>query len=253
MELDKIYCEDCISGMKKLPDDCIDLIVTSPPYNIGMDYDVYDDGKPWEDYYKWCEEWLRECYRVLKKDGGRICIDHYISLGTSKCRTSPICTLYNIMEKIGFKHHTIAVWTDITLAKRTAWGSYLSASAPYINAPFEGILIDYKENWKKGTKGTSTIEKDDFVKLTRGRWEIKTETRGLTKANFSLDLPTKAINLITYEGDVVLDPFIGSGTTAVAAKKTGRHYIGFEISEDYCNIARKRVEETVVEKSPVQE
>ena len=244
IELDRIYNMDCIEGMKQIPDDSIDLIVTSPPYNIGIDYDVYDDKKPWDEYYAWCEEWLKECYRVLKKDGGRICIDHYISLGTSKCRTSPLSTLYCLMEKIGFKHHSIAVWTDITLAKRTAWGSYLSASAPYINAPFEGILIDYKENWKKADKGTSSIDKDNFIKLTRGVWNIKTETRGLTKANFSVDLPTKAINLLTYEGDVVLDPFMGSGTTAVAAKLTNRHYIGFEVSSDYCKIAEERVEKT---------
>ena len=243
MELDKIYNVDCIKGMQMLPDDSVDLIVTSPPYNIGIDYDVYDDERPWEEYYVWCEQWLKECYRVLKKDGGRICIDHYLSLGTSKYRTSPISTIYSIMEKIGFKHHSIAVWTDITLAKRTAWGSYLSASAPYINAPFEGILIDYKENWKKAEKGVSTIEKEDFIKLTRGVWNIKTETRGLTKANFSVDLPTKAISLLSYEGDVVLDPFMGSGTTALAAKRLNRHYIGFEISKEYTDIANKRVDE----------
>jgi len=241
MELDKIYNMDCITGMQMLPDNSVDLIVTSPPYNIGIDYDVYEDDKSWDEYYSWCEKWLRECYRVLKKDGGRICLDHYLSLGTSKYRTSPISTLYTIMEKIGFKHHSIAVWTDITLAKRTAWGSYLKASAPYINSPFEGILIDYKENWKKSEKGISTIERDDFVKLTRGVWDIKTETRGLTKANFSLDLPTKAINLLSYDGDVILDPFIGSGTTAVAAKKLNRHYIGFEISENYCKVAENRL------------
>ena len=241
MELDKIYNVDCIKGMQMLPDDSVDLIVTSPPYNIGIDYDVYDDERPWDEYYAWCEQWLKECYRVLKKDGGRICLDHYLSLGTSKYRTSPISSLYSIMEKIGFKHHSIAVWTDITLAKRTAWGSYLSASAPYINAPFEGILIDYKENWKKAEKGVSTIEKEDFIKLTRGVWNIKTETRGLTKANFSVDLPTKAISLLSYEGDVVLDPFMGSGTTALAAKRLNRHYIGFEISKEYTEIAENRV------------
>ena len=241
LDIDKIYNMDCVEGMKQMDEDSVDLIVTSPPYNIGIDYDEYDDHKTWEEYYKWCEIWLQECYRVLKKDGGRICIDHYLSLGNSKCRTSPISVLYNIMANIGFKHHSIAVWTDITLAKRTAWGSYLKASAPYINAPFEGILIDYKENWKKPYKGTSTIVKDDFVKLTRGIWNIKTETKGLTKANFSLDLPTKAINLLTYEGDLVLDPFIGSGTTALAALKCNRHFIGFEISKEYCEIANNRI------------
>jgi len=243
IETDKIYNIDCIDGMKMMDEDSVDLIVTSPPYNIGIDYDEYDDNKSWDEYYEWCNAWLKECYRVLKKDGGRICIDHYLSLGNAKFRTSPISVLYNIMEKIGFKHHSIAVWTDITLAKRTAWGSYMKASAPYINAPFEGILIDYKENWKKPLNGTSTINKDDFVKLTRGIWDIKTETKGLTKANFSLDLPTKAINLLTYEGDLVLDPFMGSGTTALAAKRLNRKFIGFEISKEYCKIANDRINE----------
>ena len=136
IDVDKIYNIDCVEGMKLMDEDTVDLIVTSPPYNIGVDYDEYDDNKTWEEYYEWCETWLGECYRVLKKDGGRICIDHYLSLGTSKHRTSPISVLYNIMENIGFKHHSIAVWTDITLAKRTAWGSYLKASAPYINYQF---------------------------------------------------------------------------------------------------------------------
>lgn len=184
LEFDKLYNLDCIQGMQQLPDNSIDLIVTSPPYNIGIDYDVYDDNRPWDEYYEWCESWLKECYRILKKDGGRICIDHYLSLGTSKYRTSPIATLYSIMEKIGFSHHSIAVWTDITLAKRTAWGSYLSASAPYINAPFEGILIDYKENWKKANKGVSTIEKEEFIKLTRGIWNIKNRNQRFNKSKF---------------------------------------------------------------------
>lgn len=246
LELNKIYNMDCIEGMKLLDEDSVDLIVTSPPYNIGIDYDEYDDNKSWEEYYAWCEAWLNECYRVLKRNGGRICIDHYLSLGTAKVRTSPISVLYNIMERIGFKHHSIAVWNDITLAKRTAWGSYMKASAPYINAPFEGILIDYKDSWKKNYSGTSTISKDDFIKLTRGIWDIKTETRGLTKANFSLDLPTKAINLLTYEGDVVLDPFMGSGTTAVAAKKLNRNFVGFEISKAYYETANNRLQEIVI-------
>ena len=242
IELDKIYNSDCLEGMKEIPDDFVDLIVTSPPYNVGIDYDVYNDSLPWKDYYAWCETWLKECYRILKKDG-RICINHYLSLGNGKEKSSPISTLYSIMEKIGYKHHTIAIWTDPTLSKRTAWGSYLSASSPYISNPFEGILIDYKKSWKKEEKGVSTIGKEDFIKLTGGIWNIKPETKGLTKANFSLDLPSKIIHLLSYEGDIILDPFMGSGTTAVAAKLANRHYIGFEISKDYFKIAEGRIQE----------
>lgn len=241
IELDKIYNEDCLEGMKKINDNSIDLIVTSPPYNIGIDYDTYIDNKPWEDYYEWCNEWLKECYRVLKPDG-RIAIDHYLSLGTSQFRTSPISTFDSMMKEIGFKHHSIAVWTDITLAKRTAWGSFMSASAPYINSPFEGVLICYKERWHKDNKGKSDISKEDFVKMTRGVWDIKTENRGLTKANFSEDFATKVVKLLSYQGDVILDPFMGSGTTAVACLNNNRHYIGFELSGNYSEIANERID-----------
>ena len=240
VENNKIYNEDCLKTLKSMEDNSVDLILTSPPYNIGIDYDSYDDKKPWKEYYDWCKEWLTECYRVLKSDG-RIAIDHYLSLGTAQYRTAPIAKLYNIMDDIGFNHHSIAVWTDITLAKRTAWGSWLSASSPYINSPYEGVLIDYKDTWKKENKGVSTIEKEDFIKLTRGIWNIKTETKGLTKANFSVDFASKIINLLSYEGDVVYDPFMGSGTTAIACIRSGRKYIGSEISPNYWEIANDRI------------
>lgn len=240
MQTDIIYNQDCLQTLKSMEDNSIDLILTSPPYNIGIDYDVYNDNIEWKEYYKWCEKWLIECYRVLKNDG-RIAINHYLSLGNSKYRTSPISKLYNIMEDIGFYHHSIAVWTDITLAKRTAWGSWLSASSPYINSPYEGILIDYKNKWKKENKGESTIDKENFIKLTRGIWNIKTETKGLTKANFSIDFASKIINLLSYKNDIVYDPFMGSGTTAIACIKNERLYIGSEISKKYCEIANERI------------
>ena len=240
VENNKIYNEDCLKTLKLMEDNSVDLILTSPPYNIGIDYDTYDDKKDWKEYYKWCGEWLEQCYRVLKSDG-RIAIDHYLSLGTGEYRTAPIAKLYNIMDDIGFKHHSIAVWTDITLARRTAWGSWLSASSPYINSPYEGVLIDYKDKWKKENKGESTIKKEDFIKLTRGVWDIKTETRGLTKANFSIDFASKIINLLSYKDDVVYDPFMGSGTTAIACIRSGRKYIGSEISPNYWEVANDRI------------
>lgn len=135
----------------------------------------------------------------------------------------------------------MAVWTDITLAKRTAWGSWLSASSPYINSPFEGVLILYKDKWKKDRKGVSDIDKEEFIKLTRGIWNIKTETRGLTKANFSVDFASKCVKLLSYQEDLVYDPFMGSGTIGVVCKNNNRNYIGSEISSNYCNIAYNRI------------
>ena len=183
----------------------------------------------------------KELFRVLKSDG-RICINHYLSFGTAKERTTPLMEINSIALKIGFKHHSVAVWQDITLAKRTAWGSWLSASAPYINSPFEGILIMYKSNWKRIVRGKDTIKKEDFIKLTRGIWDIPTERKQLTKANFPVILPEKCINLLTFEKDIVLDCFMGSGSTAVACVNTKRQFVGIEISEEYCKIANERIQ-----------
>jgi site-specific DNA-methyltransferase (adenine-specific) len=241
METNKIYQGDVLEVLKTFPDESINLVVTSPPYNIGIDYGKYKDNLEWEDYYSWCENWLKELFRVLKSDG-RICINHYLSLGNAKKRTAPLMEINSIAMKIGFKHHSVAVWQDITLAKRTAWGSWLSASAPYINSPFEGILILYKETWKRTNKGKDTIKKESFIKLTRGIWEIPTERKQLTKANFPIVLPEKCIELLTFEKDVVLDCFIGSGTTAIACIRTKRNFIGIELSPEYCKVSNERIE-----------
>jgi len=248
MKKNKIYNTDVLKGLKQLETGSVDLIVTSPPYNIGMEYDVYDDNKEWKDYYLWCSKWLKECFRVLKEDG-RLCLNHYISLGTAKFRTAPLMELNTITLNIGFKHHSVVIWMDRTLAKRTAWGSWLSASAPYINSPFEGILILYKNQWKKLKKGENTIKKKDFIELTRGIWNIPTERKQLTKANFPIELPLKCIDLLSYEKDLIVDIFMGSGTTAMACKQLNRKYIGFEISERYCKIANERLSQRTLNKS----
>lgn len=242
IELNKIYNEDCINTMYKIPDNSVDLILTSPPYNIGIDYDSYNDKMGWDEYFEWCEKWIKECFRILKDDG-RIAINHYLSLGNTDYRVSPLSKFNEMMIEIGFKHHSLAVWTDITLSNRCAWGSWISASSPYINSPFEGVLIMYKNKWKKNKKGISDILKEDFIKLTRGIWDIKTETRGLTKANFSVDFAEKCIKLLSYQEDIIYDPFMGSGTTAFVCDNNNRFYIGSELSPNYVNIANKRIEQ----------
>jgi site-specific DNA-methyltransferase (adenine-specific) len=233
-------CGDCLKILPTIPDKSIDLIVTSPPYNLNIEYDNYKDNLEWKDYYGWCKLWLKECLRILKDDG-RMALNHYLSVGNSKERNAPLMELNHIAIDMGFKHHGIAIWTDITIAKKTAWGSYLSASSPYINSPFEGILLLYKERWKKDNKGTSDILREDFIRLTRGIWNIKTETKGKTPCNFSIDFAKKCIQLLSYKGDIILDPFSGSGTTAVASLITGRKFIGIEQSEKYCKISRERL------------
>jgi site-specific DNA-methyltransferase (adenine-specific) len=229
--------------MKKLPDDCIDLCVTSPPYNVGIDYDVYKDDQPWNQYYMWCRDWLKEVYRVLKPDG-RFCLNHYLSLGQMDNRSAPLMDMnYICVNEIGFKHHGLAVWDDRTITKRTAWGSWISAAAPYVNSPLEGILILYKDHWHKDTKGISDITGKEFMQSCSGIWKLQPEMNGLTKANFPVSLPMRCIKLLSFKNDVILDPFSGSATSAYAAKVTGRRYIGFELSENYWNIGNKRLEQ----------
>jgi len=238
----KILNEDCIIGMNNLPESSVDLIVTSPPYNLGIKYDVYNDNVDIEEYYKWTDLWVRSAYRLLKPDG-RICINHYLSCGTSKLRTAPLMRINTIAENIGFHHHGLAIWDDRTLSKRTAWGSWKSASAPSINSPHEGILIMYKDHWKKDKKGTTDIDKDEFMESCSGIWKISTEKkRNVCPAPFPVALPLRCIKLLSYEGDTVLDPFMGSGTTGVACVKTNRNFIGFEISPEYCKHAAMRID-----------
>ena len=243
IELNKIYNEDCMTTLSNIPDNFIDLIVTSPPYNIDIQYDNYKDYMKWDDYMNWTKVWLGECYRVLKPDG-RICINHYINFKDryeeNKSRF-PLFDIRNVQEEIGYNVHKLVIWEDITRKKFTAWGSWLSASAPYINTPYEGVLISYKDVWKKTIKGKSTINKKDFMEGVGGIWNMGT-VRGKTKACFPDRLPEMCIRLFTYEGDLVYDPFIGSGTSARVAKDLNRNYIGSEISTEYCKIANKRIE-----------
>jgi len=235
LQIDNIYNMDCVKGLKQVEDNSVDLIVTSPPYNVGIEYDSWDDNMQWEDYLKWVREWLSECYRILKDDG-RICINHYFCNAPRKngdsCSRFPLFDFKNIMDDIGYHTHKIAMWDDLTMKKQTAWGSWLSASAPFIQTPYEGILIAYKNQWNKQNKGKSTISRGDFMEGCSGVWHIGT-TPGYTIACFPERLPQLCIDLFSYENDVVLDPFSGSGTTCYVAKSLNRHFIGFEISENY--------------------
>lgn len=237
----KLILGDCLEEMKKIPGKSIDLVLTSPPYNCGIEYENHDDNMPWDDYYKWCELWLKEIYRILKDDG-RFCLIHYLSLGQSDKRHAPLMVLNTIAEQIGFKHHGLAIWWDITLTKRTAWGSWLSASAPYINSPFEGVLILYKNRWKKDRVGETDLNKKEFMESCSGIWNIATEHDRTHPAPFPLKMASRCIRLLSYEGDVVLDHFMGSGTTGVACFESNRDFIGIELSPKYFKMAQQRIE-----------
>lgn len=242
---------DVLEGLKAIPDESVDLMMTSPPYNCGIDYDSWQDNLPWQEYLEWCRSWLIEVRRVLKPDG-RFAINHLVEMGLpaggkkNGIRVSPQVELYKILTDLGMPIVAQPMWTDLTRSTLTSWGSWKSASAPYIYNPMEVILIGYKDRWKKerpkSQPGVNTISREDFMKGVSGVWNIQPETRGLTKANFPVALPKMCVELLTFKDDVVLDPFMGSGTTAIACLATDRQYLGIELSEAYYQVAERRIE-----------
>lgn len=254
MQTNIVHNVDLMQGFAQLSSDSIDLCVTSPPYNCGIEYDSWDDAKPWDQYLQWCHDWLSEVKRVLKPDG-RFAVNHLVEMGLPSggkkngTRVSPQVELYNIMRSLDLTVVAQPMWADLTRSTLTSWGSWCSASAPYIYNPFEVILIGHKGQWKKerpkDSKGENTISKEDFMKGVGGIWNIQPETRGLTKANFPVALPKMCIELLSFKDDIILDPFMGSGTTAIACLQTDRQYIGFEISPAYHKVAQDRIDNWV--------
>ena len=241
---------DRINGIKIINDDflnvnltkeSIDLIVTSPPYNVGIYYNQHDDNIPYEEYLNWTKQWLKKALTLLKKDG-RLCLN--IPIDKNKGGIKPVyADIVKIALDVGFKYQSTIIWNEQNISRRTAWGSWLSASAPYVIAPVETILVFYKETWKKLSKGKSDITREEFIEWTNGLWTFPGESKKRIghPAPFPLELPKRCIKLFSYVGDVVLDPFLGSGTTAIASYKLGRKAIGVEIDKKYFELAIKRI------------
>ena len=223
----------------------IDLIVTSPPYNVDIDYNSNDDALSYEKYLAFSKKWFTCCFRWLKPDG-RFCLN--IPLDKNKGGQQHVgADLTNLATKVGFQYHSTIVWNEGNISKRTAWGSWLKASAPYVIAPVELILVLYKEDWKKTSgSGISDMTKDEFMEWTNGLWSFPGESKKRIghPAPFPLELPRRCIKLFSYVGDTVLDPFMGSGTTLLTAYQHKRRSIGIDIDENYCQLALERLRQT---------
>lgn len=220
----------------------IDLIVTSPPYNVDIKYNSYNDEISHERYLEFTHKWLEKAYGLIKDDG-RFCLN--IPLDKNKGgQQSVYADVITIAKNIGWKYHSTVVWNEQNISRRTAWGSWLSASAPYIIAPVEMIAILYKKRWKKVSgSGESDISKEEFLEWTNGVWNFMGESKKRVShpAPFPVELPKRCIKLFTFVGDTVLDPFLGSGSTLLACIQTGRKGIGIEIDSNYCKIAKDRL------------
>jgi site-specific DNA-methyltransferase (adenine-specific) len=234
---------DNILKTEAIAEGSIDLIVTSPPYGIDVKYENYNDNVPYNRYLEFMREWLERCYSFAKDDG-RLCLN--VPLDKNKGgQQSVSADLTCIAKEIGWKYNSTIIWNEQNISRRTAWGSWLSASAPFVIAPVEVIIVLYKKMWKKMQKGKSDLVRKDFIEWTNGVWNFSGESRNRIghPAPFPVELPRRCIKLFSYVGDTILDPFLGSGTTLLACFETKRVGIGVEINKNYCDLAIKRLKE----------
>ena len=237
-----IYHDD-ILRIDAILDSSVDLVVTSPPYNVEINYNSHQDGSSYQEYLRFTESWLQKCY-TLTKDDGRFCLN--IPLDKNKGGQQSVCAdITHIAKGLGWKYHSTIVWNEGNISRRTAWGSWMSASAPYVIAPVEVILVLYKERWKKtSVSGKSDIDRQEFMDWTNGVWIFGGQSKkgaGGHPAAFPVELPRRCIKLFSFVGDTVLDPFVGSGSTLIAAYQNGRIGIGVDIDKSYCDISIKRL------------
>lgn len=227
-------------SMKQIPDRSVHLMVTSPPYNVSK---AYDEDLSLREYLELLEDVFRETHRVLVH-GGRACINvanvgrkPYIPLSDH---------ISHIMTSIGFLMRGEVIWNKGAGAGVSmAWGSYKSASNPVLRDVHEYILIFSKGGFGREAKGReNTITKEDFMEWTKSVWTMPTESAKKVghPAPFPVELPRRLIELYTFKDDVILDPFMGSGSTALAALTTNRQYVGFEIAPEFAERARQRID-----------
>lgn len=242
IDLNQIYCQDCLSFMRDLPSESIDCIVTSPPYMFQKDYDTHDDSFNPEQYTEWLGQIFAECSRILKI-GGRIFVNVQ-PVFSSNFPTHHIVA--NLLSAQGLTWGGEILWEKNNYnCAYTAWGSWCSPSKPYLKYTWEFIEYFYKVDPKhKGDKSKIDIVGDEFKKWTTAKWSVAPERKMKEyghPAMFPEELVERILKLFTYKDDIVYDPFSGAGTTCAVCDRLGRRYLGTDISEQYCKVARERV------------
>ena len=238
--LNRLYCKSS-ENMDEIPDDSIHLMVTSPPYNVGKEY---DNDLTLDEYLELLTAVFAQTYKKLVT-GGRACIN------IANIGRKPYIPLHamviEIMLDLGFLMRGEIIWDKSASAGGScAWGSWMSASNPVLRDYHEYILVFSKESYSKNKsqERKDTIERDEFIQWTKSIWTFPAVNAKKIghPAPFPIELPHRLINLYSYEGDVVLDPFCGSGTTCIAALQNNRNYIAYDINEEYVKLSQKRID-----------
>lgn len=239
-----IYNEDILK-VNSIQESSVDLIVTSPPYNVDIHYNSHADDLTYEDYLEFTQKWIKKCFDLAKNEG-RFLLN--IPLDKNKGGQKSVgADITKIAKDIGWKYHSTIIWNEGNISRRTAWGSFMSASAPYVIAPVELILVLYKDSWKKtGENRKNDITKQEFMEWTNGVWTFNGQSKkgaGGHPAPFPIELPRRCIKLFSFVGETVLDPFLGSGSTLIASFLNNRKGIGIDIDKAYCDLAIKRLQQ----------
>ena len=261
--IDHIYHGDA-RHMNEVPSNSVALVVTSPPYFAGKEYEE-DMGRghvpsSYRAYLQGLEEVFAECVRTLEP-GGRMAVN-VANLGRRPYR-SLSGDVIRIFERLGLLLRGEIVWVKARGASgSTAWGTFQRPANPVLRDLSERVILASKGRFDRAVSARERAEedhphiadiwRDEFMEATTDIWEIPSEsaTRVNHPAPFPVELPRRLIELLTYRGELILDPFIGSGTTAVAAVQTGRHYVGYEIDEEYRTRAVERVAAATVDPVP---
>ena len=240
--LNKIICGDSESVLKNLPDNCVDLVFTSPPYNFGLAYQQSADDQFWQHYFEKLFRIFDECIRVLKF-GGRIVVNVQ-PLFSDYIPSHHIISNFFIQRKLIWKGEILWEKNNYN-CKYTAWGSWQSPSNPYLKYTWEFLEIFCKGEIKKpGQRQDIDISADDFKKWVTAKWSISPERKMKAydhPAMFPEELVKRVLQLFSYQNDVILDPFNGVGTTSYVASRLNRRYLGIDISDEYCQRAAERI------------
>lgn len=236
----RIHCGDS-RDLSFIPYEVVDLVVTSPPYNVGKNYAEHNDVMPLPDYLEMLDVVWQKCYRVLKP-GGRIAIN---VAGVDRKPYLPLhAYITTSMIDMGFQMRGEIIWDKgASVGVSTAWGSWCRPSNPTLRDVHEYILVFSKWDWALGHRGETDLVSEEFVQMTKSIWEFPTVSAKKVghPAPFPLELPSRLIKLYTYKGDLVLDPFAGSGTTCQAAELLGRRWIGVDMDPGYCQLAEQNL------------